>query len=170
MRECGQRRVATLRFDVQLLAARKREMKAAALTLLLVLPVGCGPPGAGGVPVGRDATRQPQFVGKAWLSTDADASPGTLRIFLPDGTLLMDSCGETYRIARWRALDEHRLEWTEDTARIEARDHGAYRRRAPAAAAARGRRQGRSVSFGEGALSVPGPAALAVPTEFVQSQ
>ncbi len=69
--------------------------------------------------MGQDTTRQPQFVGKAWLSTDAGASPGTLRIFLPDGTLLMDSCGETYRMARWRAIDERRLEWTEDTARIE---------------------------------------------------
>ena len=32
----------------------------------------------------------------------------------------MDSCGETYRLARWQWIDERRLEWTEDTARIEA--------------------------------------------------
>ena len=97
-----------------------RETKGVAVALLLVLLVGCGPPRAGGAPAVQDATRQPQFVGKAWLSTDAGASPGTLRIFLPDGTLLMDSCGETYRMARWRAIAERRLEWTEDTARIEA--------------------------------------------------
>ena len=66
----------------------------------------------------RDA--QPSFVGKAWLSTDPAAAPGTLRIFLPDGTLVMDSCGEVYRLARWRAIDERRIEWQEDTARIEA--------------------------------------------------
>ena len=54
------------------------------------------------------------------MSTDASAAPGTLRIFLPDGTLVMDSCGETYRLARWRAIDEHRIEWHEDSARIEA--------------------------------------------------
>jgi hypothetical protein len=66
----------------------------------------------------RDAQRS--FVGKAWLSTDPSAAPGTLRIFLPDGTLVMDSCGETYRLARWRAIDERRIEWQEDTARIEA--------------------------------------------------
>jgi hypothetical protein len=95
-------------------------MKAAAVTLLLVLPVACGPPRADRVPVGQDTTCQPPFVGKAWLSTDPTASPGTLRIFLSDGTLLMDSCGETYRLARWRAIDDRRLEWTEDTARIEA--------------------------------------------------
>jgi hypothetical protein len=43
-----------------------------------------------------------------------------MRIFLPDGTLVMDSCGEVYRLARWRAIDERRIEWQEDTARIEA--------------------------------------------------
>ncbi|HEX2340799.1 MAG TPA: hypothetical protein VHI98_09995 [Vicinamibacterales bacterium] len=66
----------------------------------------------------RDA--QPSFVGKVWMSTDPSAAPGTLRIFLPDGTLVMDSCGETYRLARWRAINERRIEWQEDTARIEA--------------------------------------------------
>jgi hypothetical protein len=66
----------------------------------------------------RDA--QPSFVGKAWLSTDPSAAPGTLRIFLTDGTLVMDSCVEVYRLARWRAIDERRIEWQEDTARIEA--------------------------------------------------
>jgi hypothetical protein len=60
------------------------------------------------------------FVGRTWVSTDLAAAAGTLRIFLPDGTLVMDSCVETYRLARWRALDERRLEWHEDTARIEA--------------------------------------------------
>jgi hypothetical protein len=37
-----------------------------------------------------------------------------------DGTFVMDSCGETYRLARWRAIDERRIEWQEDGARIEA--------------------------------------------------
>lgn len=62
----------------------------------------------------------PFFVGKSWIATDPSASPGTLRMFLPDGTLLMDSCGETYRLARWQPIDERRIEWHEDTARIEA--------------------------------------------------
>ena len=33
---------------------------------------------------------------------------------------MMDSCWETYRLARWQALDDRRIEWHEDTARIEA--------------------------------------------------
>ncbi len=60
------------------------------------------------------------MVGKVWISTDASAGPGTLRIFLPDGTLVMDSCWETYRLAHWQAVDHRRLEWQEDTTRIEA--------------------------------------------------
>jgi hypothetical protein len=60
------------------------------------------------------------FVGKTWLSTDSSAPRGTIRIFLPDGTLLMDSCGETYRLARWTSTDASRIAWDEDGARIEA--------------------------------------------------
>ncbi|MEO5819390.1 MAG: YbaY family lipoprotein [Vicinamibacteraceae bacterium] len=69
---------------------------------------------------GAQAVAASDFVGRTWLSTDAAASPGTLRIFLADGTLLMDSCGETYRLATWRAPRPGRIEWTEDGARIEA--------------------------------------------------
>ncbi len=60
------------------------------------------------------------FVGKTWLSTDSSAPRGTIRIFLPDSTLLMDSCGETYRLARWTSIDASRIAWDEDGARIEA--------------------------------------------------
>jgi hypothetical protein len=84
-----------------------------------VLAAACRSPSVDQV---RTASReaQPPFVGKTWMSTDPSAALGTLRIFLPDGTLLMDSCGETYRLARWRAIDDRRIEWQEDNARIEA--------------------------------------------------
>jgi hypothetical protein len=86
--------------------------------LLLVLAAACTRTGDS-APRG-DLARQPQLVGKVWLSTDSGAPPGTIRIFLANGTLLMDSCGETYRLAEWRSLDERRIEWTEDSERIEA--------------------------------------------------
>ena len=71
--------------------------------------------------VGCSANRQEQpLVGKTWLSTDASAALGTIRVFLPDGTLLMDSCGETYRLARWTSVTDSRIAWEEDGARIEA--------------------------------------------------
>ena len=62
----------------------------------------------------------PSFVGTPWVSTDPSAPLGTLRIFLADGTLVMDSCGETYRLARWQSVDGGRITWQEDSARIDA--------------------------------------------------
>lgn len=69
------------------------------------------------------ASPQPEarpFVGKLWLSTDPGAPLGTIRVFLADGTLVMDSCFETYRLARWERVNARRIAWQEDTARIEA--------------------------------------------------
>jgi hypothetical protein len=63
---------------------------------------------------------QPSFVGKVWMSTDTAAAPGTLRIFLPNGTLVMDSCWETYQLAQWQSVDGRRIEWHEGPAKIEA--------------------------------------------------
>ena len=54
------------------------------------------------------------------MSTDRAAAPGTIRVFLADGTLVLDSCVETYRLARWTAIDANRIAWDEDGARIEA--------------------------------------------------
>ena len=69
----------------------------------------------------RTGTRQERpFVAKAWLSSDPSAAHGTIRVFLPDGTLLMDSCGETYRLARWTLVNDARIAWEEDGAGIEA--------------------------------------------------
>lgn len=88
------------------------------VTLLLLLTGACKAPQSRGS--SGKAEHQAELVGKVWVSTDASAAPGTLRIFLPDGSLVMDSCWETYRLAPWRRIDERRIEWTEDTARIEA--------------------------------------------------
>ena len=88
---------------------RLRRLSFVGFTLL----TSCGP-----APV--EVPQERSFVGKTWLSTDSSAPLGTIRIFLPDGTLLMDSCGETYRLARWTSMNDTRIAWEEDTARIEA--------------------------------------------------
>jgi hypothetical protein len=79
-----------------------------------------GAPANNPPPQETDRRTQPEFVGKVWMSTDAAAARGTLRLFLPDGTLVIDSCWETYRLARWQTTGDRQLEWQEDTARIEA--------------------------------------------------
>jgi uncharacterized lipoprotein YbaY len=82
-----------------------------------VLASGCTAVPAGSA---NQATSTPPYAGRIWVSTDTAAAPGTLRIFLADGSMVMGSCVEVYRLVKWRAIDDKRLEWTEDTARIEA--------------------------------------------------
>ncbi|HKH46489.1 MAG TPA: hypothetical protein VKM72_17645 [Thermoanaerobaculia bacterium] len=43
-----------------------------------------------------------------------------MRVFLADGTLVMDSCWETYRLAKWRTLPDGAIAWEEDGAEIQA--------------------------------------------------
>jgi hypothetical protein len=43
-----------------------------------------------------------------------------MRIFLSDGTLLIDSCWETYRLEKWRWESDSTIVWREDTAEIVA--------------------------------------------------
>ena len=89
------------------------------LTALIVSACSGQPPAP---PAGNQSTpltASAPYVGKIWISTDPSAVPGTFRIFLPDGALVMDSCVEV-TARRWRAIDDRRIEWTEDTVRIEA--------------------------------------------------
>ncbi|MCD7060074.1 hypothetical protein [Pelagibacterium xiamenense] len=57
---------------------------------------------------------------KVWVRTDRPDMPGTMQLFLSDGTLISDSCWETYRLSTWRMLDEDHIVWHEDTAEIAA--------------------------------------------------
>jgi hypothetical protein len=61
----------------------------------------------------------PRFIGKIWVSTTPGHSRGSLLIFLPDRSLLMDSCFETYRISKWGAEGDQ-IRWVEDTIPIQA--------------------------------------------------
>ena len=61
----------------------------------------------------------PAFVGKVWMSTTPGKPLGSMLIFMPDRTLVMDSCFETYRLSKWGVAGE-RIRWLEDTIPIEA--------------------------------------------------
>jgi hypothetical protein len=63
----------------------------------------------------------PGFVNRVWQQTDHGELPGVVRIFLSDGTLVMDSCWETHRLATWKQVAERELRWNEDGADISAR-------------------------------------------------
>ncbi|HET9067866.1 MAG TPA: hypothetical protein VFN28_04425, partial [Amaricoccus sp.] len=51
---------------------------------------------------------------RVWIDESPEAAAGTLRAFLSDGTLIMTSCTETYRLAPWRWVEGSTLVWEED--------------------------------------------------------
>ncbi len=55
---------------------------------------------------------------KVWVLDQGDdaTSPGTMMVLLSDGTMIMDSCWETYRLNAWRMVSDETIAWDEDTA------------------------------------------------------
>lgn len=87
---------------------------------LLLVACGRQPEPATTPPVIGPAAAADPLVGRLWLREDAGAPAGELRIFLSDGNLLMSSCVETYRTARWQRLAPDIVRWEEDGASVEA--------------------------------------------------
>ena len=109
----------------------KNSVKVQLASLAMVALCGCGgsqapsPPAAaqpqsptGAVP-GNDEPANPAFIGRIWRSTVLGSPVGSILIFLPDRTLLMDSCFETYRVSQWGVAGD-RIRWLEDRVPIEA--------------------------------------------------
>ena len=59
------------------------------------------------------------FVGTVWISTTPGRPLGSMMIFMPDRTLVIDSCFETYRLSQW-GVAKDRIRWLEDSIPIEA--------------------------------------------------
>jgi hypothetical protein len=77
-------------------------------------------PAVAAAPTASDAPEaDPPFVGKVWIATTAGSARGAMLVFLPDRTLLIDSCFETYRLSKWGGNSE-RIRWLEDSIPIEA--------------------------------------------------
>lgn len=61
------------------------------------------------------------LLNKVWVSADVDESrPGPMQIFLEDGTLVTDSCWETYRLSKWQQVSDTAISWDEDGMTINA--------------------------------------------------
>lgn len=81
-------------------------------------------PAAAAQPPSPQATQgdepvNPAFIGRVWKATTRGGPLGSIIVFLPDRTLLMDSCFETYRVSKWGVAGD-RIRWLEDTIPIEA--------------------------------------------------
>lgn len=58
------------------------------------------------------------LVDRVWARSDSTGLPGVMRIFLSDGTLVMDSCWETYQLAKWRTESDSVVVWQEGSVEI----------------------------------------------------
>lgn len=76
------------------------------------------PAPAATVAEGEDAL--PSFVGTVWVSTTSGHARGSILVFLPDKTVLRDSCFETFRVSKWGIISPTRIRWIEDSIPIEA--------------------------------------------------
>lgn len=100
------------------------DTKAAIIALLSVWGVGASalPACAQGVKgaIGDIEGLNP-LLDKVWVRTDADpALPGPMQIFLENGTLVTDSCWETYRLSNWHQESDTAISWDEDGTIINA--------------------------------------------------
>lgn len=100
--------------------------------IFLLAACGCSTPDPNAAPADNPETASPAaasapsasralpFTDKVWVRSDSTELPGVMRVFLSDGTLVMDSCWETHRLAKWRALPAGAIAWDEDGAEIKA--------------------------------------------------
>lgn len=69
----------------------------------------------------EDAGNANPLLNKVWVRADSDAAlPGPMQIFLADGTLVTDSCWETYRLSKWQQVSASAINWEEDGTTINA--------------------------------------------------
>lgn len=65
--------------------------------------------------------RHNPLLNRVWVRQGDEAVPlGSLQIFLEDGTLVSDSCWETYRLSRWQQVSDTEISWEEDGMTITA--------------------------------------------------
>jgi hypothetical protein len=94
--------------------------------VLCLLPVLCAcesetpAPAATSTMTSADEPALPSFVGTIWVSTTPGHARGSILVFLPDRTVLRDSCFETFRVSKWGIISPTRIRWIEDTIPIEA--------------------------------------------------
>ena len=99
------------------------DTKAAIIALMSVWGVGaatCLPATAEEPAIEDEGDTDNPLLNKVWVQQGDSASPGTMQIFLADGTLVSDSCWETYRLSKWQQVSDTAISWEEDGMTINA--------------------------------------------------
>lgn len=69
----------------------------------------------------EDTSGENPLLNRVWVRTgDESEMPGRMQIFLADGTLVSDSCWETYRLSHWEQTSDTSIAWDEDGMTINA--------------------------------------------------
>src|SRR5690606_31110429 len=104
--------------------------KAAIFALMTVWGVGASPAvpamaQESGLPAGEnERERANPLLNRVWVRQDDTSAPlGAMHIFLADGTMVSDSCWETYRLSHWQQVSETQISWDEDGMTISADIH-----------------------------------------------
>jgi hypothetical protein len=99
------------------------DTKAAIIALMSVWGVSaatCLPSQAEETALEDEGDTENPLLNKVWVQQGETASPGTMQIFLADGTLVSDSCWETYRLSKWQQVSDTAISWEEDGMTINA--------------------------------------------------
>ncbi|SFV30575.1 hypothetical protein SAMN05216456_1062 [Devosia crocina] len=99
------------------------DTKAAIIALLSVWGVGtagCLPTMAQEPVLEDEEDTSNPLLNKVWVLQGENGGPGAMQIFLADGTLVSDSCWETYRLSKWQQISETAISWEEDGMTINA--------------------------------------------------
>ncbi|WP_338719879.1 hypothetical protein [Devosia sp. XK-2] len=68
-----------------------------------------------------DAADDHPLLNRVWVKQgEGDSLPGVMHIFLADGTMVSDSCWETYRLSNWQQISDTEISWEEDGMTINA--------------------------------------------------
>jgi hypothetical protein len=70
-------------------------------------------------PAAANSDELPAFVGTTWIGTSAGSERGTILVFLPDKTVLMDSCNGGLRVTQWGVISANRIRVLESAVPIE---------------------------------------------------
>lgn len=69
----------------------------------------------------RESDEDNPLLNRVWVKQDqASGLPGVMHIFLADGTLVSDSCWETYRLSSWQQVSDTEISWEEDGVTVSA--------------------------------------------------
>lgn len=101
--------------------SRKTRIFAIGLALCGLATIGAFTSASGQQPASDVVVKVDLLTNRIWSEQNpSNGLPGVMTTFLSDGTLLQDSCWETYSVTRWKRLAQKKLSWDENGIPVSA--------------------------------------------------